>query len=290
MIFKAGYRRKIWLVFIPVLLSYFVLLIFSLSCLASYKYHTVKKGDTLYKISRLYGVTVDEIRRTNHLGSEARIYPGQELRIPLSEKDGVYHEVKRHQTLWRIAKTYNVPMEEIIRANNLSSTEIKVGQSLFIPGAKKVLEIEIPDELLSKGKASPQISASEAPVIETKREPVEFSWPVEGEILRYFGEEGNRGIDIAAAGGSLIVAPAEGVVYFNGWLGTDGRTLVIYHEKEDLYTCYMHNSIHLVEKDDRVKKGQPIAQVGNTGVVESPCLHFEVRKELKPVNPLDYLP
>ncbi|MEA3485897.1 MAG: LysM domain-containing protein, partial [Candidatus Aerophobetes bacterium] len=106
MVFKAGYRRKIWLVFIPVLLSYFVLLIFSLSCLGSYKYHTVRKGETLYRISRFYGVTVDEIRRTNHLGSNTEIYPGQKLLITLSEKDGVYHRVKESQTLWSIARTY----------------------------------------------------------------------------------------------------------------------------------------------------------------------------------------
>jgi len=290
MVFKVDYAREIRLRFISLPLGCFVLLIFSPHSFAfSYKHHTVRKGETLYRISKLYGVFPEEIKRANNLTSD-EIHPGQRLLIP--RKDGVYHEVKRYQTLWRIAKTYNVPMEEIIRANNLSSTEIKVGQRLFIPGAKKVLEVEIPDELLPEKIASSQMSPSDASVTKTRREEVEssFSWPVEGELLRYFGEEGNRGIDIAAPEGSLIVAPAEGVVYYSGWLGTDGRTLIIYHEKEDFYTCYMHNSIHLVEKGDRVKKGQPIAQVGNTGAAESPCLHLEVRKGPKPVNPLDYLP
>jgi len=294
MIFETGLKQRIWLsCALIVLLSYGILLIFSSNCSASYKYHTVKRGETLYKISKLYGVSIGEIKKTNRLSGN-EIYPGQRLLIPA--KDGVYHEVKRYQTLWRIAKTYNVPMEEIIRANNLSSTEIKEGQRLFIPGAKKVLEVEIPDELLSKVRAPSQMSTSDTPLAEVERKGVEldFSWPVKGEIIGYFGEGGNKGIDIAAPKGSLITAPADGVVYFDGWAGKNGQSLgqilIIYHKKEDVYTCYIHNSLHLVKKGDRVEKGQPIAQVGTTGVVDTPCLHFEIRKGAKPVNPLDYLP
>ncbi|MBC7189264.1 M23 family metallopeptidase, partial [Candidatus Aerophobetes bacterium] len=76
-----------------------------------------------------------------------------------------------------------------------------------------------------------------------------------------------------------------------GWLRNYGRTIIIEHKELGLYTCYMHNLINLVEKDQVVKKGEPIARVGNTGTVEEPLLHFEVRraKDGKPLDPFEYL-
>ena len=293
-------KRKICLLFVLFILNAFIFPGYLAGCIASPKYHIVRRGDTLYRISKLYGVSVEEIRKRNHLSPDDKIYPGQRLIIP--QVGGVYHQVKEHQTLWRIAKTYyggvtaeeiKRDVEKIMRANGLSSPEIKVGQKLFIPGATKVMEVEVPSELWSKEEAGPD----EVESSQERREEKELAeiksdlcWPVKGEIIRYFEKGKFNGIDIAAPEGATIVAPADGEVYWEGLLSTYGRTLILYHKKEDLYTCYMHISVYLVRKGDQVKKGQPIARVGATGNVDLPCLHFEIRKGIDPVNPLDYLP
>ena len=112
-----------------------------------YRYHIVQRGDTLYEISKQYRVSIKEIKKKNNLRSD-RIYPGQKLIVPIKVK-GVYHQVKRYETLWRISRVYGVSMEEVIRLNRLSNPEhIRVGQRLFIPGASKVIDIDIPEEII----------------------------------------------------------------------------------------------------------------------------------------------
>ena len=132
-------KRKICLILVLFILNAFIFPGYLAGCIASPKYHIVRRGDTLYRISKLYGVSVEEIRKRNHLSPDDKIYPGQRLIIP--QVGGVYHQVKEHQTLWRIAKTYyggvtaeeiKRDVEKIMRANGLSSPEIKVGQKLFI--------------------------------------------------------------------------------------------------------------------------------------------------------------
>ena len=111
------------------------------------RYYIVKKGENLYQISKRYGVSWREIKERNNL-SGSKIYPGQRLIIPVKIQ-GVYHTVKRYETLWRISKTYGVSQKEICRFNNIPDpTQIKVGQRLFIPGAKEVRRIDIPEELI----------------------------------------------------------------------------------------------------------------------------------------------
>ena len=247
--------------------------------------YTVRAKDTLYAISRRYGISLKRILEINGLSRREKIYPGQKLLIPY--KKGVWHPVKRYETLWRIARTYGVSQEEIKQANRLSSSEIKAGQKLFIPEATKVKPIKIPDYPLSKKKV-----LSQPEPIDTPEEKLSFLWPVEGEVIGYFGDKGNKGIDIAASEGTTIVAPADGIVDFAGYDKDLGNLLMIKHKKEELITVYTYLSSWLVGSGDKVKKGDPIAKVGITGPVKVPCLHFEVRKvkTVEPVNPLDYLP
>ncbi|MBO8159669.1 M23 family metallopeptidase [Thermosyntropha sp.] len=124
-------------------------------------------------------------------------------------------------------------------------------------------------------------------------------WPVKGEITSPFGWRespfGGRkrtfheGIDIANNVGETIVAAADGKVTFAGWRAVYGKTVEIEH-RYGFVTIYGHNSVLLVEKGDEVKKGQPIARLGNTGRSTGPHLHFTVKKYGKLVDPLVYLP
>lgn len=120
-----------------------------------------------------------------------------------------------------------------------------------------------------------------------------YIWPVEGEVLSFFGERSGRvhqGIDICAKKGTKIYAAKTGkVIYSDNGLGGYGNMIIIEH-KNGWSTVYAHNSENLVKKNKQVNRGQVIALVGQTGNATGPHLHFEIRKGKDPVNPLFYLP
>ena len=122
-------------------------------------------------------------------------------------------------------------------------------------------------------------------------------WPVQGKILKYFGEQKgdtydvtvfNNGIDIKVDKGAEVVCVEEGVVAFAERYGNSGKMVIIDH-KNGFFSLYSHNSVLLVSKGDEVNKNQVIANAGSTGLVDRPVLHFELRKRGVPVNPLEYL-
>ena len=255
--------------------------------------YVVRKGDSLADLGKKFGVPWQDIKKINSLAGTT-IYPGQELIIPLQ---GVWHVVKKHQWLLLIARTYGkaygVSKEEIIEANRLKDPdELQPGQKLFIPRAKRALEIKIPPQILTRDVApSPPPAPTQRPKVEEKQ-PL-FQWPLRGEVIGYFGEEGNQGIDIAGSQGETVVAAADGEVSYAGHLIVPGKnygyTVFISHE-EGLLTCYFYNAGNLMEKGQKVKKGDPIAKLGIMEDLGRFGLHFEIRKMSKPVNPLDYLP
>nr|CRH07174.1 putative protein involved in bacterial cell wall degradation. Containing LysM domain [Candidatus Magnetococcus massalia] len=134
-------------------------------------------------------------------------------------------------------------------------------------------------------------AAANLKVVKRSRAPRRWKWPVRGKVIARFGRNGakvNAGIDIAARSGTAINAPASGVVSYVGDHASYGNLIILRHGG-DFKTLYAHNQVNLVSKGQRIKKGQIIARVGNTGRVRSPRLHFELRKPIKPLNPLKYL-
>src|SRR5690606_35323316 len=119
----------------------------------------------------------------------------------------------------------------------------------------------------------------------------DFLWPVAGgKISSGYGIRHGRpheGLDIKQSAGSEIRAAAAGKVVFSGWMHGYGRTLVISHGSS-YSTVYAHNDSHLVERGQIVRKGQPIAKLGSSGRTSGPHLHFEVRQDGKPINPLRF--
>ena len=123
---------------------------------------------------------------------------------------------------------------------------------------------------------------------------MDFIWPVKGVIVRPFGkgDDGriNDGLDLAAPEGSRIVAVADGeVILSSNKFPAYGNMVVIKH-KRDFVTLYAHNRLNMVKKGEKVLKGQQIAEVGATGRVKTPTIHFEIRVVSTPVDPLKYLP
>lgn len=189
------------------------------------------------------------------------------------KKQGVYHTVKKGQTLWRIARTYGVKLEAIARVNGIpDASRIKAGQKIFIPGARRVKYVEVKKNRYAKPK---------------------FIWPVKGKFTSSFGMRNNRrhdGIDIAAPKGSYIKVSASGKVIFSGWGPTGYGKIVIVKHSGDLITVYAHNQKNIVKKGQYVRQGEYIARIGNTGRTTGPHLHFEVRRNRTPQDPLLYLP
>lgn len=144
--------------------------------------------------------------------------------------------------------------------------------------------------LTAKSKASGEISEA------YKNSFKSIAWPLRGKIIRNFGQETrsygtsviSNGIDIAVPEWTTVVASDDGEVVFSGPYGGQGKLIIIDH-KNGFFTVYSYNNELLVSRGAQVKKGQPIAKSGMTGSASEPCLHFEVRKDGKAVNPLAYL-
>ncbi len=195
---------------------------------------------------------------------------------------GVYHTVEKGQTLWRIAKTYNISLQELAEINNIEDPEkIKAGERIFIPGATRVKKV-IPYKKGSEGKKKG-----------IRVEKGRFAWPVKGRILLRYGViDGKRqnGIVIAARQGAPVRAAGDGVVvYSNNDIKGYGNVIIIKHS-ENFYTTYGNNMENLVKKGSTVSKGEVIARVGYSPMVGDYGLYFEVRKGRKPRNPLFFLP
>jgi len=207
---------------------------------------------------------------------------------------GVYHTVKRHQTFWRICKTYGVDMEEVARVNGIKDkTKIGVGQRIFIPGAKRVLKVDIyVEDVTAGGKAT-------AVTYEKGR----FIWPVTGQVTASFsayattenrrwplGQRRHDGIDISALTGTTVQAADSGkVVYSDNKMRGYGNLIIIEHQ-DHFFTIYAHNEENLVKEEVLVKQGDAIAKVGKTGSATGPHLHFEIRKGSEPLDPMRFLP
>ncbi len=252
--------------------------------------YQVRPGDTLATVAdRFYidvdtlrGLNVDQYRGVNNFKGIRTLVPG--MIIEVVDQKGIFYRVREGQTLSDLSNAFKVKIEDILKANGISKPErLRMGQEIFIPGAK------------------PLDRASGRLLIKLKRSiRAKFARPLDGNLSISSGygdrrknpvtglREVHRGVDLRAAWGTPIHAAADGIVEFVGWMGGYGRLVILDH-KGSLSTYYGHTSKSFVDAGQRVKKGQVIAQVGSTGSSTGPHLHFEVRRNGKPVSPYVYL-
>ncbi len=209
---------------------------------------------------------------------------------------GVYHQVKAGQTLWSIARAYQVDVKILSRANRLSNRDVlRVGQRLHIPGARRQRRVasRCPCGPEKSSKKSSQTVSKQSSGVKRPAVSVPLIWPIRGTITRKFNQSGRRrhdGIDIAAPKGTTIHAAADGKVIFSDWgPGGYGRLVIVQHSA-DVVTVYAHNERNLVKSNQRVRKGQAIATVGRSGRATGYHLHFEVRRKTVPQPPFAFLP
>lgn len=187
----------------------------------------------------------------------------------IEKEAGIYHTVEKNQTLWRIAKMYNVNLQALIEANNMpGAATIKVGQRLFIP----------------LREFSPKISSAEA----------NFIWPFEGTIISYFGQIQNgarsKGILIKSLEDPMVKAVDTGTVCFtHPHLRQYGKTVIISHN-HNFYSVYSNLSEILIKLNDNVAQGAIIAYAKAATDKNGTLLHFEVRRDIQAQDPLFFLP
>lgn len=218
-------------------------------------YYTVKQGDTLIRIGLESGQSHRDLARWNALENPNRIEIGQVLRV--------------------------VPPEETVVAKPVVAA--KVVTAPLAPASAA----SAPAKPASAPAPAPAQAAGSATPAD---DDISFAWPAKGDVLDGFDEAKNRkGVDIGGASGDAVLAAADGkVVYADAGLRGYGKLIIVKHNSLFL-TAYAHNQTLLVKEDQTVKKGQKIAEMGSTDA-DRVKLHFEVRKQGKPVDPAKYLP
>jgi len=212
-----------------------------------------------------------------------------------------YYSVKPGDTLIRIGLDHGQNWRDIIRWNAIENPNlIEVGQVLRVlpPSAESAPEAVVVKPVASPGSVTsgqeiPANPASAKPpsnaATETTEEAMTFGWPAAGSVQSTFDEAKNKGIDIAGKLGDSVMAAADGrVVYAGAGLRGYGNLIILKHNNNFL-TAYAHNQTLLVREEQSVKKGQKIAEMGNSES-EQTKLHFEIRKQGKPIDPIKLLP
>jgi len=207
---------------------------------------------------------------------------------------GVYHTVLQGQTLYSIAQTYGVPVQEIQRLNGIAYPQnLETGRHIWIPGAYRVLHVPVTVDSAPARSKKKSVTAKSRKKSGTAKSKYTLQWPVPGGVLTSrYGKRGRKnhdGIDIGARRGTEIRAAASGIVKFSGWGPTGYGLMVIIKHPNKLTTVYAHNSKNIAKKGQRVRRGEVIALVGKTGRATGNHVHFEVRNDTHARNPLHYM-
>lgn len=253
----------------------------------------VRRGDTVYGLSQRYNVSTRAIIDANRLRPPFTLQVGQRLKLPAPK----HHVVARGETLYGVSRRYGLDMRSLARVNGLRSPYmLQVGQRLAIPGgaAKSATRKSTPPKAKPSRKPTKTATTPSKPKTPLGKPPPRsksgFEWPVRGRLVSGFGPKAgglhNDGVNIASSSGSPVKAAQNGVVAYAG-TAIDGYGRLILVKHADGWTsAYAHNKVMLVARGDKVKRGQVIAKVGQTGDVKSPQLHFELRKGTRAVDPI----
>lgn len=224
----------------------------------------VQRGDTLFGIAFRNGIDVRDLAEWNSLSAPYTIYPGQRLR--LYPRDGA-SSTARHPVTTETRPTTATPGTAATTPTKPATAPATTTPTTTPPAPKP------------------------APVASTPASDIRWRWPADGALLSRFvaGEPTKQGIDIAGASGASVKAAADGVVVYSGAGLVGYGELVIIKHNDAWLSAYGHNRARLVNEGAIVKAGQQIAVMGRTGAPRD-MLHFEIRHNGKPVDPLLYLP
>jgi lipoprotein NlpD len=276
---------------------------------ASKDLYTVKRGDTLYSIALDHGLDYRELVAWNNIDNPNRILVGQSLRVrapgaaaateavvvrPISTGTVVEQRSLGSSSpadlLKREPRAGKEPYSEqaLARAQAQAVDPVTVTPVVARPEAKPEVSPAARVEAKSEARpeSRPDASAGDAA---SGSEDVAWIWPANGKLIGTFSEGGNKGIDISGKAGDSVLAAGGGKVVYSGTgLRGYGKLVIVKHNNTYL-TAYAHNQNVLVKEGQSVGKGQKIAEMGNTDA-DQVKLHFEIRRQGKPVDPLKHLP
>jgi murein DD-endopeptidase MepM/ murein hydrolase activator NlpD len=269
--------------------------------------YTVKSGDTLLGIAATTGAGASAIAEANGLVPPYVLKTGQRLRIPA----GLFHRVGVGETGIAIARAYGIKWPDVVALNRIAAPyTLQIGQNLQLPesdpGAAVVdtarqspearaAAFSLDIDSIVTGSVPARVAAAPTRIAPAPAALTgSFLWPVSGNVVSRFGSIGggrvNDGIKIAAALATPVGASADGVVVYAGNEIAVLGGLVLVDHGGGWITAYGHLASLDVAKGQRVKRGQRLGGVGETGHVDSPQLHFEMRKDRRPIDPMLRLP
>nr|WP_264194023.1 peptidoglycan DD-metalloendopeptidase family protein [Marinomonas algarum] len=245
--------------------------------------YRVKQGDTLFSIAFRYGLDYRELAQWNRIASPYVIYPNQKIRL---------HSTSRSTK----------PVAQKVATPTTKAPAASPTPKAVSPKTPSVVESTTSQPVVSApvpSKAVEPAVVTKTPIV-TKPTPVQSSstemtsdwaWPVKGKVTRSFSNSGvsSKGIDIKSNQGELVKAAADGTVVYagNGLIGY-GNLVIIKHNDEYL-SAYAYNESILVKEQQIVRVGDSLAIIGGKGE-DRPVLHFEVRRDGQPIDPLSVLP
>ena len=262
--------------------------------------YVVARGDTLYSIAFKHGMDYRTLAARNGIAPPYVIYPGQVLRIDVAGPPSAPVRITKIPVAPRETRPHNnapvfvtVPSEPepVAHAPPVSSTTVaaatRAEPATNMPPATPLPAANPPASAVASG-APPAIVSGKARSVDG----ISWQWPSDGAVISGFqdGAAGSgAGLDIAGNAGDPVLAAADGVVVYsgNGLIGY-GELIIIKHSDTYL-SAYGHNRKRLVKEGEHVRAGQMIAEMGSSGAPREE-LHFEIRKNGKPVDPTDYLP
>ncbi len=242
--------------------------------------YTVKAGDTMFSIAKAHGVSVRDLVAWNNVEHPASIKVGQQLRLlPLPRG-----------SIMATPAPVAAPEDGSIKTQPLAQ-RVPYSDEAYARMSKSAAVAEV------KPATKPEVKAEVKPEVKPETKPeepradgeVDWSWPTEGKVIAGFSDGSNKGIVISGKRGQAVNASAGGRVIFSG-TGIRGLgKLVVIRHNADYLSVYAHNDNLLVKEGQTVRKGQRIADMGNSDA-DQVKLHFEIRRQGKPVDPEKLLP
>jgi murein DD-endopeptidase MepM/ murein hydrolase activator NlpD len=259
--------------------------------------YTVKQGDSLYAVAIRHKVALAELQRANGITDARKVMPGTTLKVPAVTASVAPERMAPSAPQ---VMTDNTAVDTSPRVPPLRHTVINAGS-----GAPQAPQAEAPGKqaALAPSDAVVPRNEPEAQAAPEKAQPAsaghtvlpagKFRWPAKGKVLSGFGARPdgshNDGVNIAVPLGTDVQAAEAGVVAYAGNELKGYGNLVLLRHDNGWVSAYAHNDQILVKRGDKVKRGQVIGKAGNTGTVDQPQLHFELRQGAKPVDPLPHM-
>lgn len=252
--------------------------------------HMVRSGDTVYSIAQRYKISMRGLIQKNSLRAPYTIDVGQRLILPPPAN----YTVKPGDSLYTISRAFGVDTTRLARLNSIGSPyRIYPGRTLRLPDSGYAVRTPVPQAAPAQTRTASTQQPLPQSIPKTPVSSGRFAWPVRGRVISNFGpKEGglhNDGMNIAGRRGEPVTAAENGVVVYVGDQIQGFGNLVLLRHENRYMTAYAHLDRITVTRGQALSKGAELGKLGSTGNVDSPQLHFEIRRGTKAIDPRQYL-